>query len=280
MERSFALCSFLIGAIFATHICTAGDETGREPAELVQARAAWQSQLKAATEPINLKYMQTLDAMKRKFGGAGDLDNAQRVQHEIESLSGKKSAANSSVKGGAGTAGNTLDVLNAPEPAKPKDAGKVEGVVQIVNEFPDRVFELKDGRIPNELNVEAVDGGFRISGTKATDATAIEGRLAGWSGKAVLFPVRACSGQIDPVVPFKADHVMYCAVSSAPGNKALLQYFFPKEKSTWAISRAKGGWQLQLGDKIIPFPDKTTKVGFGATVRWPGDVADLVVTIK
>jgi hypothetical protein len=61
----------------------------REPQELSQARTAWQRQLKSATDPINQNYFQTLDALKKKFGGLGDLENAQKVQKEIDVLSGK-----------------------------------------------------------------------------------------------------------------------------------------------------------------------------------------------
>jgi hypothetical protein len=68
----------------------------KDPAELAQSKAAYQAQVKAAMEPIQKKYLQILDALKKKLGGQGDLEGAQRVQKEIEAVAimDKKDSAN------------------------------------------------------------------------------------------------------------------------------------------------------------------------------------------
>jgi hypothetical protein len=68
----------------------------KNPAELDQLKSAYQAQAKVAMDPINKKYMAQLDELKKKLGGKGDLEGAQRVQKEIEAvvLMDKKDSAN------------------------------------------------------------------------------------------------------------------------------------------------------------------------------------------
>jgi len=52
-------------------------------------REGYQAELKAAQDPITAKYLKQLDAMMRKFGGEGDLKNAQAIKDEIDRMSAK-----------------------------------------------------------------------------------------------------------------------------------------------------------------------------------------------
>ncbi len=62
-------------------------EKANNPAELDRLNAAYQDQVNAAIDPINQKYLQRLNALKKKLGGQGDLESAQQVQNEIEAFS-------------------------------------------------------------------------------------------------------------------------------------------------------------------------------------------------
>lgn len=57
-----------------------------DPVELVTARGSYQKQIKAVTDPINTRYLQYLDSLKKTMGARGDLDGALAVQKEIDSL--------------------------------------------------------------------------------------------------------------------------------------------------------------------------------------------------
>ena len=49
-------------------------------------------------DPINKKYMVQLDELKKKLGGKGDLEGAQKVQKEIEAVAGKTETVDINVK--------------------------------------------------------------------------------------------------------------------------------------------------------------------------------------
>jgi hypothetical protein len=57
-----------------------------EPAELTKTRAAYQQQIKMATDPIKQKYADYLEGLKKTYGAKGDVDGALAIQKEIESL--------------------------------------------------------------------------------------------------------------------------------------------------------------------------------------------------
>ena len=56
------------------------------PPELAAARTHYDQEVKQATAPIRVRYARTLDALKKAFGGKGDLAAALAVQQEIERL--------------------------------------------------------------------------------------------------------------------------------------------------------------------------------------------------
>jgi len=65
---------------------------GAEPAELLSVRANYQKQIRAANAPINARYLEYLENLKKQLGGKGDVEGALAVQKEIESISGLQSA--------------------------------------------------------------------------------------------------------------------------------------------------------------------------------------------
>lgn len=85
MKASLILAtgSFVLFGLFV-NISEAQDGTG--PVELRNARAAYQQQIKAATEPIKLRYAQTLESLKKALGARGDVQGALAVQMELDAL--------------------------------------------------------------------------------------------------------------------------------------------------------------------------------------------------
>ncbi len=73
----------LVYLLIAGFISIADD---KNPAELDQLKSAYQTQAKAAMDPINKKYMAQLDELKKKLGGKGDLEGAQKCQKELDSI--------------------------------------------------------------------------------------------------------------------------------------------------------------------------------------------------
>lgn len=57
-----------------------------EPSELTAVRASYQKQIQSATEPINARYLEFLENLKKTLGGAGDLEGAVAVQKEIDTI--------------------------------------------------------------------------------------------------------------------------------------------------------------------------------------------------
>jgi len=82
-------------AVFAILLLTAvsaraQESPGKEPAALVKLRKAYEAKVKAAVDPITAAYLKKLDEMKKSYGAEGDLESAQAVQKEIESLTTNK----------------------------------------------------------------------------------------------------------------------------------------------------------------------------------------------
>lgn len=65
---------------------------GAEPAELTSVRANYQKQIQAAIAPINARYLDYLENLKKQLGGKGDVEGALVVQKEIDSIAGLQAA--------------------------------------------------------------------------------------------------------------------------------------------------------------------------------------------
>jgi hypothetical protein len=72
---------FVLAAPFAP-----GQQATNDPFELLNARAAYQQQLKAAAEPIKVRYAAYLETLKKTLGAKGEVNAALAVQREIDSL--------------------------------------------------------------------------------------------------------------------------------------------------------------------------------------------------
>lgn len=64
-----------------------------DPVELVAVRASYQKQIQAATAPINTKYLEYLDTLKKQLGAKGDVQGALAVQKEIDSIAALQKTA-------------------------------------------------------------------------------------------------------------------------------------------------------------------------------------------
>lgn len=76
------LAAFLIPVL---SLSLAAEEPA-EPSELSTLREGWQRATRQATEPLNRKYRDALNAMKLRFTQAGRLDEALAVEREIQAL--------------------------------------------------------------------------------------------------------------------------------------------------------------------------------------------------
>lgn len=63
-----------------------------EPVELTTIRSSYQKQIQTATAPINARYLEYLENLKKQLGGKGDVEGALAVQREIESIAGFETA--------------------------------------------------------------------------------------------------------------------------------------------------------------------------------------------
>lgn len=59
---------------------------GADPPELTKVRASYQKQIREATAPINARYVEYLENLKKQLGGKGDLDGAGAVQQELDAI--------------------------------------------------------------------------------------------------------------------------------------------------------------------------------------------------
>jgi len=85
-------CAMLIVLLLTTVSAFAEDKPAQEPADLVKIRKLYETKVKAAVDPITAAYVKKLDEMKKAYGAKGDLESAQAVQKEIESMSTTKPA--------------------------------------------------------------------------------------------------------------------------------------------------------------------------------------------
>lgn len=78
----------VLSTVLSSASCTISHAqvSSEDPIELRNTRAAYQQQLKVATDPIKVKYAQLLETLKKTLGAKGDVQGALAVQKEIESL--------------------------------------------------------------------------------------------------------------------------------------------------------------------------------------------------
>ena len=81
--------TMLVFSLLFTTLIFAQNVVNKEPVVLTRERIKYEASIKAAVDPITAKYLKTLDVMKKRFGGNGDLVSAQAVQDEIDRLTEK-----------------------------------------------------------------------------------------------------------------------------------------------------------------------------------------------
>lgn len=114
----------------------------KNPEELDQIKAEYQAQVKSTLDPINRKYLQQLDALKKQLGGKGDLDSALKVQKHIEEFSAKANTAPPGSKLHV-PRNETVKQVNAPNPT-----------LNAISEDDAMVF--KDVGLPKTPNADSV----------------------------------------------------------------------------------------------------------------------------
>lgn len=93
-------CLTLATLLFSLHALS-----GAEPPELVTVRASYQKQIQAATAPINVRYLDYLENLKKQLGAKGDVEGATAVQSEIDAISALRPA-------GDGASGDKIVIWN------------------------------------------------------------------------------------------------------------------------------------------------------------------------
>lgn len=79
---------------------------GEEPSELKSLRESWQRAVRQATEPLNRRYVESLETMKRQFTRDGKLKEALAIDAEINKLNAAEMATEWSLS-------NKLQILSS-----------------------------------------------------------------------------------------------------------------------------------------------------------------------
>jgi hypothetical protein len=161
-------------------------------------------------------------------------------------------------------------------------------VAKFVSEVPDRFFELDENSIPPELSVDVASQRIRISGTKQTDEAHTLQRNVHHYGKAVFSPAKEAAGSLEVDVPWSGDHAFYFVLLVANDGQVTAKEFQPRKgvTYTWRVSQSATDCVMSILDKdqilaSVKVPSREAKsFGFAATVRFPGDKADLTIYLK
>jgi hypothetical protein len=84
---------FIIPFVFASLLSAAEPAKTPEPKEITSLRESWMKSRKQATEPVDRKYLEALNAIKLRLTKSGDLPGALATQAEIETLQTPNEAA-------------------------------------------------------------------------------------------------------------------------------------------------------------------------------------------
>ena len=82
------IMAFTCYLVCASHLLSGQPPTAPELKDLSSLRESWQRARKQATEPIDKKYLEALDALKQRFTNAAQPDAALAVDREIKRLTG------------------------------------------------------------------------------------------------------------------------------------------------------------------------------------------------
>jgi len=174
----------------------------------------------------------------------------------------------------------------------PQLTAKEIAVVPFCSIALERKLDPKSKDIFDELKVSVTAGRqtrFRISGEKKKESGNLEGRPALHTGKLVLVPFADRKGTLTVKLPTVVDVRSYYMCVELAGDKLKSEYL-KLEKGvaySWSIGNADGQTVFQLLDdaqtavSTIKVAEGDAKAfGFGATVRWKDNEADLTATIE
>ena len=139
---------------------------GAEPPELTSVRASYQKQIQEANAPINARYVEYLENLKKQLGGKGDVEGAVAVQNELDAIIGLQGSTsspggdkiviwnqNNDAKGDRGTKKVTVTLLVGDREVWSKKSVKVEwDAVR-----PGKVEILVPAMAADKLRVEITD---------------------------------------------------------------------------------------------------------------------------
>jgi hypothetical protein len=149
-------------------------------------------------------------------------------------------------------------------------------------------FDLQDPTIPDELTVKRESSSeLRISGTKRSDAVKVHNRLAGHFGKAALLTVRESGGTLEAGVATDHHHINYFMLMQDQAGEMKFKRLELKPGTiySWSLSREgdEDVFEIKQPDAGEPSVIRGTNArafGWGASCRYPGDKADLVVKFE
>ena len=141
--------------------------TGSVPPELAAAQTHYDQEVKQVAAPIRARYLQTLEALKRTYGGQGDLAAALAVQQEIDRLGAALNSPSSKPKEAkvviwnqhnAGHNNYGAKTLNVALIANGKEVWRQNGIQIPWQADEDTKVEVNVPYVPtNKLRVEVVE---------------------------------------------------------------------------------------------------------------------------
>lgn len=188
----------------------------------------------------------------------------------------------------------------APEPAsKPPLSSGFTGfekplkeqveIVPYAWEMPAVKFKPHDKAVPDEFRVAVNGQQIQISGAKKNDMSRVNGNLIAHYGKLVLTPAEAPqSGTLLAKAPYVEDGVHYGIALELTSGKITPDLIRLSQDTSYNWSaRIDGGVFLfevtKEGQKVSSLQATKTDVkafGFFTTARYPGNKADLTVTVN
>jgi hypothetical protein len=158
-------------------------------------------------------------------------------------------------------------------------------VLPFVLELKETKFKPNDKAVPEELRATPLLNGIRLAGKKRVDVKLVDQRPAGHFGKVVLLPPGERVGKLFVKVPSNdGAHIYYYTVlefaDALSTKKVLLKAGVNYD---WSIKIENGQVVLRVleGAKelvALSAPsDQVQGAGFGATLRYTGQQADLTV---
>ncbi|HWE93183.1 MAG TPA: hypothetical protein VG269_04350 [Tepidisphaeraceae bacterium] len=139
---------------------------------------------------------------------------------------------------------------------------------------------------PDVLTLTQEPTAVHISGTKTFDVATVAGKTHGHFGKAICIARPEAGGSLRATIINSHDHISYYLLITDKHNVTRTRTLDldKNEIYSWQVAEKDGNITLEVAkeDKVagsISLPSSEFKsFGLGATVRWPTDKADLIVS--